>query len=57
MIVHGKWRRNGMGERKMFQVMYLVRSTHEYKAVDTDELSFASGELIKVWEKEENKGN
>ncbi|KAF8358471.1 amph-1, partial [Pristionchus pacificus] len=32
------------------KVMYLVRSTHEYKAVDTDELSFASGELIKVIE-------
>ncbi|GMT18072.1 hypothetical protein PFISCL1PPCAC_9369, partial [Pristionchus fissidentatus] len=32
------------------KVVYLVRSTHDYKAVDTDELSFASGELIKVLE-------
>ena len=29
--------------------MYTVISTHEYKAVDTDELSFSSGEKIKVY--------
>ncbi|KAJ1369164.1 hypothetical protein KIN20_030567 [Parelaphostrongylus tenuis] len=32
------------------KVLYLVRSTHEYKAVDTDELSFGPGEELKVLE-------
>lgn len=34
-------------ERKF---LYDVQSTHEYKAVDTDELSFSAGEKIKVLE-------
>ncbi|CAB3406254.1 unnamed protein product [Caenorhabditis bovis] len=32
------------------KTIYLVRSTHTYKAVDTDELSFEPGVLIKVLE-------
>ncbi|KIH50880.1 hypothetical protein ANCDUO_19038, partial [Ancylostoma duodenale] len=30
------------------KVLYLVKTTHEYKAVDTDELSFGPGEELKV---------
>ncbi|KAK6050039.1 hypothetical protein COOONC_12456, partial [Cooperia oncophora] len=29
------------------KVLYLVKATHEYKAVDTDELSFSPGETLK----------
>ncbi|KAK6049910.1 BAR domain protein [Cooperia oncophora] len=32
------------------KVLYLVKATHEYKAVDTDELSFSPGETLKVLE-------
>ncbi|KAK6752744.1 hypothetical protein RB195_003883 [Necator americanus] len=32
------------------KVLYLVKATHEYKAVDTDELSFGPGEELKVLE-------
>ncbi|WKY06725.1 hypothetical protein Q1695_006702 [Nippostrongylus brasiliensis] len=32
------------------KVLYVVKTTHEYKAVDTDELSFSPGEVIKVLE-------
>ncbi|KHJ93517.1 BAR domain protein [Oesophagostomum dentatum] len=32
------------------KVLYIVRTTHEYKAVDTDELSFGPGEDLKVLE-------
>uniref|UniRef100_A0A0K0DQT2 SH3 domain-containing protein n=1 Tax=Angiostrongylus cantonensis TaxID=6313 RepID=A0A0K0DQT2_ANGCA len=30
--------------------LYLVKSTHEYKALDTDELTFGPGEELKVLE-------
>ncbi|VDM61369.1 unnamed protein product [Angiostrongylus costaricensis] len=32
------------------KVLYLVKSTHEYKALDTDELTFGPGEELKVLE-------
>lgn len=32
------------------KVLYIVKATHEYKAVDTDELSFSPGEVLKVLE-------
>uniref|UniRef100_A0A1I7XBG2 SH3 domain-containing protein n=1 Tax=Heterorhabditis bacteriophora TaxID=37862 RepID=A0A1I7XBG2_HETBA len=36
--------------KEIRKVLYTVISTHEYKAVDTDELSFGPGEEIKVLE-------
>ncbi|CAJ0597417.1 unnamed protein product [Cylicocyclus nassatus] len=36
--------------REAGKVLYLVRTTHEYKAVDTDELSFGPGDDLKVLE-------
>ncbi|CAJ0590372.1 unnamed protein product [Cylicocyclus nassatus] len=38
--------------REARKVLYLVRTTHEYKAIDTDELSFGLGDDLKVLESE-----